>query len=413
MKKQLFLFLLLAGNVTGNAVKSQVLWTPNLIFGEDFYPSYAIATSTFKVNSYTANTLNASDIKGDLQGQVGIEVHGLSIKDYTVKVQVECEDLAKNSAEEIRVSSKEKRFFFYPHLEYKWEALRKNQQNRPVTAKITVWIDGKLSGTKLKTFSLQSINICPYTCITKSNKMVDLNYMYAAYVNEDNPVIDNVLLKEIFSQGAIKQIAGYQSGDPKDVFQQVFAVWNMLHKRGITYSSLEASAIGETSLPVVRRQYVRTIEDALQSKQANCVDGTVLMASILYRMGIKPVIVVTPSHCFLGYALNSDESLISYLETTMLRYEASSNDVATVKKLPVYDTALAEKFGNAYTSFLTATLVGISNYQKDAEHFNNYSKFIQLSIITDENRNELVNMLQYQSFTVDKFKQQGLQSIFK
>lgn len=407
----IFFLLFNAGTVHAQPI---VPWKTNLIFGEAFYPSYAIANSTFKGNSALIKSLNASSIKGDLQGQIGIEVSNLAMQDYRLKVQIECEELINVSTEEISVSSKSKDFFFYPHLDYKWDALRKSRQNRPVTAKITVWIDGKFSETKLKTFSLQSINNCPYTCINKANQMLDLNYMYAAYVNEDNPLISDVLLKEILSQGAIKQIDGYQSGKAQEVFKQVFAVWNTLRKRGISYSSLSATTLtSDSSLPLVFQQYVRTVEDALQSKQANCVDGTVLMASILYRMGLKPRMVITPNHCFLSYALDGDEQVFAYLETTALQTEMTPEFTAFAKTVDIYDAALAEKFGDGYTSFIIATIAGLRTYQKDAAHFNKHLKFIQLSFITDENRNELIKMLQYQIFTVDKFKKQGLQSVFK
>lgn len=411
--KLLYLFLLLFHVGIAHA-QPTVPWKANLIFGEAFYPSYAIANSTFKGSADIINSLNASNIRGHLQGQIGIEVNNLAMQDYRLKVQIECEEIIHVSTEEISVSSKSKDFFFYPHLDYKWEALRKSRQNRPITAKITVWIDGKLSETQLKTFSLQSINNCPYTCINKANQLLDLNYMYAAYVNEDNPLISDVLLKEILAQGAIKQIDGYQSGKAQEVFKQVFAVWNALRKRGISYSSLAATTLTSgSSLPLVFQQYVRTVEDALQSKQANCVDGTVLMASILYRMGLKPRIVTTPTHCFLSYALDADEQVFAYLETTALQTEMTASFTAFAKTVDIYDAALAEKFGDGYTSFIMATIGGLRTYQKDAAHFNQHLKFIQLSFITDENRDELIDMLQYQIFTVHQFKNQGLQSIFK
>lgn len=408
LNKNIICFLLL--NVIVFTAKPQALWSPNLIFGEVFYPSYAIANSTFKVN-FTA--IKKSNIYGDLQGQLGIEVNNLALQDYTLKVQIECDELAKTSVEEIRVGAKARKFFFYPHLDYKWEALRKNEQSRPVTAKITAWVDGKSTGTKLVTFSLLSINSCPYTCITKSNELLDLNYMYAAYVNEDSPIINDVLLKEMFAQGAIKQITGYQTADAKEVYKQVFAVWNVLRKRGISYSSLTATTKNTFALPIVLQQYVRTIEDALQNKQANCVDGTVLMASILYRMGIKPYIVTLPNHCFLGYSLNADESAITYLETTALGMEVPAQGLDIAKKSPFFDAALYEKFGSSYISFLLATNSGINTREKNKQDINNHTKLISLSIITDNNRADLIHKLQYQMFPVDVFKQYGLQPIFK
>lgn len=390
--------------------KANILWNPNLMFGESIYPSYAIANSVFQDNSVKKN----NKIKGDSKGQIGISVDNLSLKPFNLKVKIVCDEILNPTEETLYVSSDAKSFYFYPKLDYKWDALRKNPQTKPVNIKITVWIDGKLLGTKLKIASLQSINNCPYTCISQTNDLIDLNYMYAAYVSEDNELLNNVLLKEMLSQKVINKIYGYQSGDMQEVRKQVFAVWNMLQKRGISYSSLSSSKIQKNNeLPIVYHQFVRTFEDALESGQANCVDGTMVMASILYRMGIKPVIVITPSHCFLGYALDGNQASFEFLETTALGSEVSEENASIAEKADFYDTKLGADFGMAYKSFVVATLLGRMAYNENADKFNNYSFYTSLSFITDENRNEIVDALQYQIFPVEKYKTKGLQTVFK
>lgn len=396
--------------MTLNSAKTTSTWEPNLLFGDSFYPSFAVATSTYKT-IYDNLMLNSEKNTQDPRGQIGVEVIPYA-KKYTLKVVITCDEIMFPTEASITVEPNNKKFNFNPIIDYKWNELRNVSQTRPVTLKITTWINNKLQDTKIKTITLQSINNCPYTCISKEDKIIDLNYMYAAYVNEDHPMINNVLLKEMLSQGAIKQITAYQTQNPMEVYRQVFAVWNMLQKRGISYSSL--SAAGNRSkmfTPIVYHQYVRTLDDALIGEQANCVDGTVLMASILYRMGIDPVIVTTPYHCFLGY--NMGDGTQAFLETTMLGSDISDENVAAVKTFPIYDQALGNKFGKTYDNFIAATVTGSLTFDKDADKFNNYSNFVRLSFVTNENRSELVNMLQYQMYPVQKYKEQGLQSIYK
>lgn len=406
MIKNLFLaafVLLFSSNVFLKAVE----WQPNLLFGDRFFPSFALANSTYK----TIVEELSFDKGKDSKGQIGVEMMHSS-KDYTLKIKISCDEIMFPTEASIKVTDKNKTFIFTPKIDYKWDALRNNEQSKPITIKITTWINGKLLDTKMKTVTLQSINNCPYTCISKQNEIIDLNYMYAAYVDEDNPVITNVLLKEMFAQGAIKSISAYQSGSSADVYRQVFAVWNMLQKRGISYSSLGSSGNRDDLFtPIVFHQYVRTVEDALNNEQANCVDGTVLMASILYRMGIQPYITMTPTHCYLGYDLG--DGSIQFLETTMIGSEPSLEDIAFIKTSPTYDANLSSNFGKAYDSFMVATAYGNMNYQKDREHFNNYSKLIELSIVDETNRMDLVNKLQYQLYPVKKYKDRGLQSIYK
>ena len=409
-QKSFLMLVISLCSITFTSAKTSSNWQPHFLFGESFFPSFAVATSTYK-NILEGLILNSEKNSQDPRGQIGVEVIPYQ-KSYTLKVKISCDEIMFPTEASITVNPKNKKFIFHPKLDYKWTELKKAQQTRPITIKITTWINGKLQDTKMSTLTLQSINNCPYTCISKENEIIDLNYMYAAYVNEDHPIINNVLLKEMLSQGAINQISAYQTKNPADVYAQVFAVWNMLQKRGIKYSSLYAAGNRDQSfLPIVYHQYVRTVDDALTGEQANCVDGTVLMASILYRMGINPLIITTPYHCFLAYELGN--GTISFLETTMLGSEISAENSAAVKTYDIYNPTLGAKFGKVYDNFIAATLTGKITYDKDADKFNNYSTFVRLSIVTNENRSDLVNRLQYQKYPVAQYKDRGLQSIYK
>ena len=119
--------------------KAAIIWSPNLMFGEIIYPSYASANSVCQDNS--AKKINK--IKGDAKGQIGISVDNLSFKPFNLKVKIVCNDILNPTEESIYVDSKSQKFYFYPKLDYKWDALRKNSQTKPVNIKITVWIDGK------------------------------------------------------------------------------------------------------------------------------------------------------------------------------------------------------------------------------------------------------------------------------
>jgi hypothetical protein len=76
------------------------------------------------------------------------------------------------------------------------------------------------------------------------------------------------------------------------------------------------TATGES--PAVKSQYVRFPGDSIRTSQANCVDGSALFASVLRRIGIDPVLVVIPGHCFLAFYLDRDQRTAAWLETTML-----------------------------------------------------------------------------------------------
>jgi len=65
-------------------------------------------------------------------------------------------------------------------------------------------------------------------------------------------------------------------------------------------------------------QRVRLPSQALVARTANCIDGTLLMASLLEHIGIEPAIVLLPGHALLGWAPYSGSDDWSYLETTLI-----------------------------------------------------------------------------------------------
>ena len=69
---------------------------------------------------------------------------------------------------------------------------------------------------------------------------------------------------------------------------------------------------------VVYTQRVRTLDDALESSQINCVDGSVLLASLMKAININPILVRIPGHMFVGYYTDKSHKNMNFLETTMI-----------------------------------------------------------------------------------------------
>lgn len=208
-------------------------------------------------------------------------------------------------------------YIIYPDILWRYNALRDNEQAEPISVVANVEVDGKELGQKVRTFSVRSIN----ECLLGFNKQlpdgrtryVSTRLFYAAYVNEENPLIDKVL-REALNTRIVRRFLGYQS-TPEMVDKQVYALWNVLQKRNFKYSSVSYSSLSSN---VVYAQRVRTFEDALNSSQINCVDGSVLFASLLRAINITPVLVQMPGHMFVGYYTDSAKKNLTFLETTMI-----------------------------------------------------------------------------------------------
>lgn len=208
-------------------------------------------------------------------------------------------------------------YIIYPDILWRYNALRNNEQAEPISVVANVEVDGKDLGQKVRTFSVRSIN----ECLLGFNKQlpdgrtryVSTRLFYAAYVNEENPLIDKVL-REALNTRIVRRFLGYQS-TPEMVDKQVYALWYVLQKRNFKYSSVSYSSLSSN---VVYAQRVRTFEDALNSSQINCVDGSVLFASLLRAINITPVLVQMPGHMFVGYYTDSAKKNLTFLETTMI-----------------------------------------------------------------------------------------------
>lgn len=122
------------------------------------------------------------------------------------------------------------------------------------------------------------------------------------------------LLREALDTRIVNRFLGYQRG-AEVVDRQVYALWNVLQKRKFRYSSVSNTSLSSN---VVFSQRVRTFDDALESSQINCVDGSVLFASLLRAINIEPILVRTPGHMFVGYYTDSSHKDMNFLETTMI-----------------------------------------------------------------------------------------------
>jgi len=113
----------------------------------------------------------------------------------------------------------------------------------------------------------------------------------------------------------------------KKVHDQVKAVYTALHDRGITYSNTTLSFPAGS-------QKIRFPQDALPQAAANCIDGTVLMASALEAIGIEPLLILIPGHAFLGWRDASGSGVVEFVETTMIG--SQSFETATAYAMSEY-----------------------------------------------------------------------------
>ncbi len=85
--------------------------------------------------------------------------------------------------------------------------------------------------------------------------------------------------------------------------------------RGLKYSDI-TDVPGKPDEALV--QHVRFPDESIDNAQANCVDGSVLFASVLQKIGIESALVVKPGHMFLMFYTGPGRKGTVAFETTML-----------------------------------------------------------------------------------------------
>jgi hypothetical protein len=375
---------------------AEVEWTPEVSMDHQLFPSLIIATATARPIEEDDAEAKTPDpyLLGERFGLVGV-----SIKPETantkVKVTLKENDLMAASTWSGELAEAGKEYYIAPKVNYKFEKLRKVTQQMPLNISVAVELDGKSAGEKTETLQVRSINDCPFGVSNEEETLNDEGYvagsaeigwMFAAYVNENHPMLDKIL-QEALATRIANAFLGYQR-DETEVVKQVFAIWSALQKRGIQYSSTTTTPGGSE---VVYSQYVRFLDQSITNTQANCVDGSVLFASILRKISIKPFLVTIPGHMYMGFYLSPDKKDFVGLETTAIGVANATEEEQSSepKALTALRGKLDEKAcgGRDWKTFAKAIQIATDDLEKNKDNFEGNNAAYQF-IDLDEARSE-------------------------
>ena len=144
----------------------------------------------------------------------------------------------------------------------------------------------------------------------------------------------------------------------------------------------------------VHSQHVRLIDESINNAQANCVDGSVLFASLLRKVGIEPYLVLIPGHCYVALQVDKQGKQIAALETTLIgaSLEGDAKDVDKLSDVVDED----EVKEAAWVTFSAAFTVGRDNFQKHAEKMKDTkeSRYIIISVADARRHRHPANRVQ-------------------
>ena len=380
-----------------------VEWAPEATMDAQLFPSLLIATATVRPDDVDEE-VQAPDpyLLGDQYGIIGISIKTVAAN-TKVKVTLKENELMSASTWSGELAEADKEYYVAPKVNYKFDKLRKATQQMPLNITFALELDGKPAGEKTETVQVRSINDCPFGVSNEEETLNDtgsvagdaeIGWMFAAYVNENHPMLDKIL-QEALATKIANAFLGYQRDDPAEVMKQVFAIWSALQKRGIQYSSTTTTPGGSEE---VYSQYVRFLDQSITNTQANCVDGSVLFASILRKISIQPFLVTVPGHMYMGFYLGSDKKDFVGLETTAIGVQNATDEEKSddPKALTALRGKLDEKTrgGRDWKTFAKAVQIATDDLEKNEDNFEgdnaNY-QFIDL----DEARSEGIMPIPY------------------
>jgi hypothetical protein len=147
----------------------------------------------------------------------------------------------------------------------------------------------------------------------ETGQRVDLTHYYGAWVTPYAEAVQE-RIRHAASLSPNNQMWGYQ-GSPDSVPRQVKALYQALQEAELTYVN---SVIDYGAAPGQFTQRTRLPRESLAHKSVNCIDGTVLFASLLEGASLNPVLVFVPAHAFVGWETWNGSGKWEYLETTMI-----------------------------------------------------------------------------------------------
>ena len=204
------------------------------------------------------------------------------------------------------------RYTFHPSIKWKFDKLYALRQRGTADLTFTCFINDEEVDISNLRLNYHSVGDCLLSIRDTAGNLQDFRWLVAAYVNEEHPYIDSIL-SDMLTSGIVNKINGYQQGR-EQVVKQVEAIWHYALMRGIAYSSVSCTTNPTKNTNV---QHVRFFDEVYSSRQANCVDACVFFASVMRKIGLKPVIFIDPCHAYLGYYTDRNRTRLNLLETTI------------------------------------------------------------------------------------------------
>lgn len=254
------------------------------------------------------------DNSGPNCDDIGLHINAL-IEDYS-DVAEKSIDVAKGESTSISLLPGLKPAAIDTLYEIRSATLRTTVEQTAPTKRILAG-----SGTGTVRIHLLARNTALLAVEASDGQIEDLTKYLAAWITPHHPQIEK-LSRQVIERHPDRSLAGYQGAttldestiQAREIAQAIF--YTLQQETGLVY---EDSPLSFGAAPDQFMQRVRLPSEILASGGlANCLDGTVLFASLLENASIQPVIMLIPGHAFVGWHVYKGVERYEFIETTMI-----------------------------------------------------------------------------------------------
>jgi hypothetical protein len=251
---------------------------------------------------------------------VTLKLYDFDERDRQVRVEVEVPGVSEKITK-TKLLSKGKRELMplTPPLKGDF-ALARQRADRPaqLAIKVTALDSGgeKVLYEKSYPITLLPRDTLPLSQHVAADELKPTPGFIAAWVTPNAPAVDQFL--QVAKQGVEQgPFSGAFTGEQHATLPQVKAIWNALQKQGVSYV-MDPEVLSDFGYT----QRTRLPSEVLSSKNAQCLEGTILFATLMEAIGLRPILVHVPGHAFVGWHPSAEDKAkpgaLYFVETTMV-----------------------------------------------------------------------------------------------
>lgn len=294
---------------------------------------------------------------GDGSGMVAVEVVAQGANE-PVRLRVSTAALAEPAEVDAVLPRAGERYTLRPRLRWSRSALARIAKPQNTVVEFSLQRGAAAAETQRREIRLHPLSEALYY-VRDGKDSVDLGWIFAAYADPNSRVIDRILQEAAERHPFLHLAPGPRT--PAQTTAAVYAVWEVLQLHGVRYADEDP---GLARGPLVWSQHVRLHDDVWEERRANCIDGSLLLAAALERLGIRSVLLLVPRHALLAFHTDARKSSPVFVETTLL----GARQLA-VRPRPGFVNELSLIDSDALESFSAALVAGQARYAREATGF--------------------------------------------